>query len=238
MVEQTTTMVTYTLTVDIGEDVYATLKKGGYKLCICKKIKDEYNVVWEGNTFLPVGNKFEWTEDFSVFGATQFKNKVQVGGATRDQRIKFGQTCVLSDIGVMGPATGPVKGGTFTVDNEYVSGTLHIGVKQKIGSGTALPVYVSPVVVTGIDDFTPVVTVMVFFNRELKTSTMFDKSVSHTCEVEYEGGATSQTRLYNDDQEWEIEGKALPKLGYRADKGFYHEDIPLEVNPIEDNATE
>jgi hypothetical protein len=81
----------------------------------------------------------------------------------------------------MGSAAGPNEGASFKVKNEY--GSINMGVKGLVGD-LWLPIYVDPVpMVTGTETFIPVVSLLVWFDRSLQTSTMFTEAVSMSVEV-------------------------------------------------------
>lgn len=95
---------------------------------------------------------------------------------------RTGQTALLDENGVMNNPTGSSNSsGTFTVDNEYAA--LNIGVMGYL-SGTFSPIFVSPSqLVNGPVDPTPIVSVLVWFDAQHKTSTIIVDSVSNTIEV-------------------------------------------------------
>ena len=221
--------MSYSLDVKIDLDQYRVLKESGYNLCIAKKVNDVYNVVWSGASFLQF-NTFCWVEKFQVFAQATRKQGDIIKSETEDEDIQYGQTCLLDKDGVMNTATGTVdQSGTFYVDNEF--GSIHIGVCESFGdTGKMLPIFLSPTVVTGIESLTPVVSILVWFDLKLSTSSIFLDSVSNTAELVYEGSLTSQTATYEKNGHWAIGSQIQPKRGYLSTAGFYYES-QAPINP-------
>lgn len=81
----------------------------------------------------------------------------------------------------MGPAVGPREGGSFKVKNDY--GAINLAVNGLVDEEW-LPLYVDPTpMVIGTETFTPRVSILVWFDRALQTSTMFSEAVSTSIEV-------------------------------------------------------
>jgi len=222
-------MSTFTLTVTIDGVVEKKLKRGGYKLCLCKKVGDApYNVIWSGKTFLR-SNTFRWTESYAVFGSEEFRDGALAHSATEEQDIEFNQVCELTSDCIMEPAKGPIKPtGKFTVDNEC-GADMHIGVQQALGGDprNKTAIFVTKVVVKGETELQPRAKVIVFFDQRLETRMMFSRSVSRSAEIEYTGGVISQTAVYTGNEEWEVSKDRRPRLAYHPDKGFYPDEAPL-----------
>jgi len=224
-------MGTYSLTVNIDSTQYPVLKNSGYNLCIAKKVNGVYNVVWSGTTFLQ-NNFFQWVEDYQVFGQLTFTPGALVRAQTLDQDIQFGQTCVLEADGVMDSATGPIdNSGTFHVINDF--GPIHVGVNGSIG-GKFLPIYVTPAIVSGEADLSPVVTLMAWFDLELETSVMFVKAISNLIEVKYLE-TTDHTVSYGGKTVgvWTLDAAngtsiVTPRLGYSSATGIVYEDSLID----------
>ncbi|KAJ7917757.1 hypothetical protein B0H13DRAFT_2322109 [Mycena leptocephala] len=185
---------TFTLHVNVAADQVKLLKGAGYQLCISKKVNGDYCVVWQGVTF-NAGNTFQWVEQYQVFAADTFDSGALVQATSEAVGISFGQTAILDSTGTMLPATGPVTGGSFTVENDYQP--VNIGVNQKINA-TFLPIYVDKTVtVLGEETLTPITSILVFFSKEYKTGSMYAKATSSACEVVY-SGTTTNTISYAD----------------------------------------
>ncbi|KAJ7199678.1 hypothetical protein GGX14DRAFT_699810 [Mycena pura] len=141
-------MSTFTLVVKIDPEQVTLLKEvTGYRLCISKKVNGVYCVVWQGMSF-SVTNTIRWTESYQTFASVTFTDGALVTAETNAVGIAFGQTATLSSAGVMGNATGAKTGGTFTVFR---------------------PAFVIPrKTIVGEEALTPIVSVMVFFDRVLE----------------------------------------------------------------------
>jgi len=70
---------------------------------------------------------------------------------------------------------------------------------------------------------TPVVSIMVWFDMKLSTSSIFLDSVSHTAELVYEGSLTAQSATYDKEGNGVIGTQIQPKRGYLSTAGFYYE---------------
>ncbi|KAJ7690177.1 hypothetical protein B0H14DRAFT_2156552, partial [Mycena olivaceomarginata] len=164
--------------------------QGGYQLCISKKVNNDYCVVWQGS-MLPT--TIQWVEQYQVFASNTFKNGGLVQASSAPVGIAFGK---VSSRGTMQPATGPVTGGSFTVDNEYQP--VNFGVSQEV-NGKFLPIYVDKTLtVIGTETLTPITAVLAFFSKELTTSSMYTTATSSSIEVTYMG-TTTNTISYVDD---------------------------------------
>jgi len=224
----------FTLTVNIGKQSYQALKEGGYKLCICKKVNGVYDIVWSGTAdFEKDNNVFQWTESYAVFGIEGSGSETHEVGSTNTgiQPIDFNQVCPLDDSFKMNPAQGKIdpKVGYFTVDNKYVSNSLHVGVKQILNFGTGgadfLPIYLGESVVTGTINLAPRMSVMAFFSTTLKPGMSVAKdTISKAVEISYQPDHTSVTALFNDDQKWEIKSVVQPNRAYSIAQGFFEEN--------------
>jgi hypothetical protein len=203
----------YTLTIEIGNRIFHWLKDNGFNLCICKKVDDMYNVVWHGGGFFPE-NHYEWTQEFAVFGSDQYKVKTPVEVSTEVQDIARGQTCVLDKDGAMHPATGePNPRANLVVEVQYTGDNMHIGVSQSLsvdGKKSQLPTFLSrSASVLGVTVLDPsrLVSVLMFFDKTLKTGMIFEGDIPGAFQFEYHG-QTSAVICYNDQEKWVVEGNA------------------------------
>jgi hypothetical protein len=193
-----------TVNIEIAKEDLQTLKDGKYKLCFAKKVGTAaYNVVWQSYDKYLVSNSFSWEPVYQLFGSNQFKSGVQVKVATNLVTIGLGEQSVLNEAGILGPPKtgGPATG--FTLVNNY--GTIHPGVNQLSigihGEMVSTPIYVATnPVVSGDTALTPVEKVLVWFQQDVATSTMFSQSVSKSIEIDLTN-TNQATRLYA-DQKW------------------------------------
>lgn len=189
--------------IQIASDDLAALKKANYRLCFAKKVGEAaYNVVWQAYDSYLANNTFSWTPQYELFGSNTFEANIKVFVSTNKVRIGLGETSVLDTAGTLGqPFTdGPAT--SFTMENEY--GPIHPGVNQlstsTMGKTESTPIYVAEnQIVLGATVLTPVEKVLVWFEQEIQTSTMFSTSRSKAVEVDLTG-TNSATRLYSGGQ--------------------------------------
>ncbi|KAI0360895.1 hypothetical protein OH77DRAFT_1418933 [Trametes cingulata] len=218
-------MTTYTLTVNIGtQQDYTTLRNGGYKLCIAKKVNDTYDTVWRGDTFLQY-NQFQWTSAYQIFGTNTWGDGALVFASTKAVDIKFGQTALLDDTGTMNNATGTPNPstGSFNLTNNY--GGIRAGVNASLG-GNFAPIFVSPTqLINGPATFTPVESVMVWFDTSYETSTIIASSVSDTIEVDFTGGRINRSVTYGGGA-WDLDGAVQLSSTFHPDTQSFEVERP------------
>lgn len=190
--------------IEIAPEDLTNLKSANYKLCFAKKVGDEdYNVVWQSyDKYLSTSN-FSWTPMYQLFGSNTFQGQVQVQVSTNIVDIGLGETSVLNTVGILEP---PKTGGpeiSLTMENEY--GSIHPGVNQLStgidGGQVSTPIYVAMnSIVMGNTELTPVEKVLVWFEQNIQTSTMFSSSRSESVEIDLTT-TNSATRLYK-NQDW------------------------------------
>lgn len=200
------TGATKTVTVEVDSNILKTLKDSGYSLCFAKKVGDTYNVVWSSSTGFLSNNDFSWQPQYQLFGTNTFQAAVVVKATTNTQNIQLGQISVLDKEGVL---EAPKSGGPSTsisMNNQY--GSIHPGVNQLAtdlnGNLVSSAIYVAEnAVVTGTINLTPKESVLVWFEQDIETGTMFSDARSNSCEIDMTN-TNSQTVLYNDSQEWVV----------------------------------
>ncbi|WP_322616484.1 hypothetical protein [Pseudomonas sp. BIC9C] len=191
-----------TVTIEIAAGDLTLLKKSGYKLCFAKKVGDaDYNVVWQSYDAYLSNNEFSWTPQYQLFASNVFKENVQVKVSTNIVNIGLGQTSTLDESGLLSPAVTGGPDTSLTFVNNYAP--IHPGVNQLStgidGNQVSTPIYVAVnQVVTGNTVLTPVETILVWFEQNVQTSTMFSTSRSKAIEIDltfdntagrlYEGG--------------------------------------------------
>jgi hypothetical protein len=202
VLRSTLAAVQKSVTIEIAAGDLTLLKKSGYKLCFAKKVGDEdYNVVWQSYDAYLSNNEFSWTPQYQLFASNVFKENVQVKVSTNIVNIGLGQTSILDENGLLGSATTGGPDVSFTFVNNYAP--IHPGVNQLStgidGNQVSTPIYVAVnQVVTGNTVLTPVETILVWFEQNVQTSTMFSTSRSKAIEIDltfdntagrlYEGG--------------------------------------------------
>jgi hypothetical protein len=190
------------VTIEIAPGDLSLLKKSGYKLCFAKKVgTEDYNVVWQSYDAYLSNNEFSWTPQYQLFASNVFKENVQVNVSTNIVNIGLGQTSTLDENGLLSQAITGGPDVSFTFVNNYAP--IHPGVNQLStgidGNQVSTPIYVAVnQVVTGNTVLTPVETILVWFEQNVQTSTMFSTSRSKAIEIDltfdntagrlYEGG--------------------------------------------------
>ena len=186
-----------TVIIQIAEEDLVTLKDNNYKLCFAKKVNDTYNVVWQSLGDYLVTNSFSWVPMYELFASNTFESEVTVEVTTNIVDIGLGEESTLNSAGLL---SDPVTGGpsdSVTMINEY--GPIHPGMNQLSTSaeGTiSTPIYVAEYqAVLGSVELTPIEYVMVWFEQNIETSTMFSTARSNSIEINMTG-VDEQTRLY------------------------------------------
>ncbi|MBS9425192.1 hypothetical protein EAE90_16525 [Photorhabdus caribbeanensis] len=192
--------VSKSVKIQIAPNDLATLKQSKYKLCFAKKVGDHnYNVVWQAYDKFLSSNTFSWIPIYQLFGTNSFNSGVKVDVATNLVPIQLGETSTLDSNGNLQEAItgGPDTG--FTLYNEY--GSIHPGIRQLStginGERVSTPIYASTdPIVTGECLLTPVEKVLVWFEQDVITSTMFSTSRSKSIEIDLTE-TNSAVRLYS-----------------------------------------
>lgn len=176
------------ITVNVDDSSINTLKDNGYKMCFAKKIGNfNYNVVWQSYTdFLGI-NTFSWVPQYSVFGSNRFEDKVTVEVSCKPVNIGLGETTTLSKNGILSPAVTGGSETTITIENKY--GSIHPGVNQLSiglqGEQVATSIYVAEkAAIEGTIELTPIEKVLVWFEQDIETGTMFSTVRSKAVEVD------------------------------------------------------
>jgi hypothetical protein len=194
------------LTIKINSEDLETLKTSGYRLCFAKKMdKDDYNVVWQSSQKYLSKNTFSWTPQYELFGCNSFENDVRVDVSTNVVPIGLGETSILDASGILHLPSSGGPSTSITLKNQY--GEIHPGVNQTSrssmngGSAVSTPIYVAKApVVSGATTLTPVEKILVWFQQNIETSTMFSSSRSQDIEIDLTS-TDSATRLYS-GQKW------------------------------------
>lgn len=190
--------------IQIAPGDLATLKTNNFKLCFAKKVGDEaYNVVWQSYHDYLSNNSFSWTPQYQMFGSNTFQGNLTVKVSTNLQTIGLGETCVLDENGFLSQAVSGGPAISLTMDNEF--GSIHPGINQLSiglnGQTVSTPIYVAEKqIVKGNASLTPVEKVLVWFEQNIETSTMFSTARSNSVEIDLTF-TNDATRLYS-DQEW------------------------------------
>jgi len=200
--------VSKSVAIEIAEDDLKNLKAANYALCFAKKVGEGnsgdgvYNVVWQSLTNYLSSTTFSWTPQYQMFGTNTFQDEVKVVAQTNFQTIGLGEECVLDSSGYLEPAASGGAEISVTMINEY--GNIHPGLSQLStlnGVSVSTPLYVAEsVIVKGTAVLTPIESVLVWFEQNIATSTMFSTSRSNSVEIDLTF-TNSATRLYQ-NQHW------------------------------------
>lgn len=197
------------VTVNLTQKVVEDMKKAGYGLCIAKKVGDTFNVIWNSLDDFATYTNFSWVPLYQVYATNTFQDKVKVKVRTEAQKIGLNETCELDKYYNMKPAHSGGSLTALTVDDNYEKAS-YLGVSQMIrdenGNLTSLPIYVSEnPVYSGTIELTPVEQVMVWFQQNAETSTMFSKAVTKNVVLDLTD--FNSYEITYDGKEWMITGK-------------------------------
>lgn len=188
------------VTIEIADSDLKTLKESGYKLCFAKKVgNNDFNVVWQSSGQYISTNEFSWEPRYQIFGTNTFKSNVTVKATTKFVTIGLGQQISLDKNGLFGAvSSNPKNPDSLLLINDY--GNIHPGVNQLStgidGEQISTPTYVAKDnAVAGDIVLTPVELVLVWFEQNIQTSTMFSDSRSRSIEIDLTSSA-AETRLY------------------------------------------
>lgn len=195
------------LTIVVDHDDLVALKADNCAMCFAKKVAStrdpgSYNVVWRSLTNYAHSTSFSWTWQFALFATNVFGHGRMVAASTNQQTLDLGQTCVLEEFGILSSPTtgGPIDG--VTMNSRY--SWIHPGLSQTSvlnGVETMTPVYVDPMGGRPASvTLNPIETVMVWFEKDIATSTMFSSARSMCTEIDFRW-TNSDSRLYKGD-EW------------------------------------
>ncbi len=186
--------------INIASEDLETLKDNRYCLCFAKKVNNTYDVVWQSSTEYLSSNSFLWTPVYQLFGSNEFDSDVTVNVQTNLVNIELNQQATLDAAGVLGAASTGGSTTGITMVNNY--GDIHPGLNQLStglsGVQETTPIYVAPeVMVPGSDLLTPIDEVMVWFEQNIETSTMFSDARSNSTTIDMTS-VNTQTRQYSD----------------------------------------
>ncbi len=195
-----------TVNIAISRDDLEILHQSKYRLCFAQKMEgQDYNVVWQAyNDYFP-NNQFSWTPQYQLFASNQFEAGKQVFVSTNTQAIALGQSCTLDKVGWLSDPNPEGADDAFTLNNEY--GPIYPGVQQLStgidGLQINTPIYLTPnLIVKGVMELNPTEKVMVWFEQDMETSTLF--TTPRDREIEVDMSSKSTISLLYEDGEWSI----------------------------------
>ncbi|MBD2213729.1 hypothetical protein H6G27_28250 [Nostoc linckia FACHB-104] len=180
------------VTITIEETDLQNLKDANYKLCFAKKVDEgKYNVVWQSYDEFLMNNTFSWTPQYQLFGTNTFKENIKVVVSTNLVTIGLGEISTINKAGIFSHASTIIPETetsikSINLDNEF--GSIHPGVNQLStgidGQQISSPIYVAAdPILPGTATLTPVETVLVWFEQNLETSTMFSTARAKSVEI-------------------------------------------------------
>lgn len=187
--------------VQISEEELHKLKDSHYALCFAKKVGDfDYDVIWKSLDKYLATNTFSWQPMYQISGTNTFESDVKVEVATNIEDIGLGEKTILDRDGAL---SNPVTGGDPTainVDNEY--GNIHFVISQLSknngGAQETTPIFVSKdESIKGDAHFKPVEKILVWFQQNAQTSTMFTEMRSNAMEVDLTNKNVASIRYEN-----------------------------------------
>lgn len=192
------------INIRIAPDDIKKLMDNQYRMCFAKKIGDAaYNVIWQSYKNFSENNTFSWTPQYQVFRTDTFQAGITVKTSSNPKTIGLGEKTTINQYGIL---SDPVTGGDTTainVDNEYMA--THIGVSQLStgidGKMVSTPIYVSEnECMLGVAVLKPVEKVMIWFEYNAETSTMFTDM--KTLGIEVDLTQKNSVTLQFEDEKW------------------------------------
>ncbi len=196
--------VTKKVNVQVNANDIMKLKDNGYRMCFAKKVGTEnYNVIWQSYEDFSEFNAFSWTPKYQIFRTDTFQAGVTVETSSMPQDIGLGEITIIDKYGIL---SSPVTGGDSTainVDNEYKA--THVGISQLStgldGKMVSTPIYVSEnECMIGTAKFKPVEKVLIWFESNAQTSTMFTDMKTNSIEVDLT--QTNAINLKYENEKW------------------------------------
>lgn len=174
--------------VELDDQALKILKDNNYKLCFAKKVGDaDFNVVWQSYDAYENFNDFSWVPLYQIFVTKTFKESVVVKVSSKQVKIGLGEQVTRDKNGVLSEA---ITGGDKTALNLVNDGNMtHVGVNQLSvgidGSEVSTPIYVSKEsILKGEIHLQPKEKVLVWFEQDIETGTMFSTSRSKAIEID------------------------------------------------------
>lgn len=191
---------TKTVTIEIAMADLARLKQSAYRLCVAKEVNGVHNVVWQSSSQYLATNRFQWAPQFQIFCTNAFVDGMQVRVATNIVKIGLGETSTLDEDGRLGPARTGGASTAISLLNQF--GPIHPGLSQICtwidDSRMSTPIFVAPQqVVGGTTVLTPVENVLVWFEQNIQTGTMFSTSRSKAVEIDLTVANTAKYLFQN-----------------------------------------
>lgn len=196
--------VTKKVHVEINEADITKLMYNGYRMCFAKKVGDERcNVIWQSYKDFGEENDFLWVPMYQIFRTNTFQTGVTVETSSKPKDIGLGEITTIDKYGLLSiPVTGEDKT-AISVNNEYMA--THIGISQLStgldGKTVSTPIYVSEnECMLGTAKFKPVEKVLIWFESNVQTSTMFTDMSTNYIEVDLT--SVNEVNLKYENEQW------------------------------------
>ncbi|KAH8594848.1 hypothetical protein B0O99DRAFT_594903 [Bisporella sp. PMI_857] len=195
----------YRLTVNIAESLLPIYnnKEEPYKLCISKKVGNDFNVVFQIKRPL-MTNVFSWTEDYQIYLTTDpFESGAPVIRSDAAMVIHSQQLFTLTEFGTRQLTDGKnIPAGQFNFRNNFDD--ISAVISCSTAGGVYKPIYQQPTPTPthGTARFTPKNYYKVWLQQNIDESYMLADIDSTACEVEYTKGVTQQTITLNNAEIW------------------------------------
>lgn len=193
--------------IALDKETLRTLKESGYKLCFAKKVGDnDYDVVWQSSDKYLENTTFSWMPAYQIFATNSFTESVKVKANTGFVSVGLNETVTMDQYGIM---SDPVSGGSptaITLVNNY--GSIHPGISQLCRNDDnqliSAPIYVAQKsMLPGTVALTPVEKVLVWFEQNIETGTMFSTARTGAMEVDLTDKNDASLK-YDPTNGWEI----------------------------------
>ncbi|UTW61789.1 hypothetical protein KFE98_17520 [bacterium SCSIO 12741] len=190
--------------VSMSTETLIALKREQLKLCFAKKVGDSFNVVWKSEKNYLVNNKFSWQPAYQLFATNKFRSGVEVQVHTNKVTCGLGETSTMNKEGVMLPAVTGGPQTALTFDNDFA--LIHAGVCQLSeddeGNIESEVIFVDAFKTPlGHNTLTPKEEVMIWFERNVETGTMFSEAKSNPIVVNLTH-TNQQSVFYDHEKGW------------------------------------
>ncbi len=198
---------TKTVIINISGNQLELLKTNKYRLCFAKKVGDnDFDVVWQSYTDFMEYNEISWIPLYQIFATNTFHASVKVKASCKPVQIGLGQQITLDKNGKLGKVTTGGSATSINLLNEC--GSIHPGINQvsfdEEQNMIYSPIYVSQLAAAkGEIKLTPKEEVLVWFEQNIETGTMFSDARSNAQELDL-SNQNDITITYTDDQQWVI----------------------------------
>lgn len=194
------------INVEIKDADLRGLMDSHYRMCFAKKVGDnDYNVVWQSYDYFSENNTFSYRPEYQAFRTDTFQAQVTVKVSSNPKDIGLGETTTIDKYGILSDATTGGDQTAITVNNDFRP--THIGISQVSmginGTMISTPIYVSEEqCMLGNATFKPVEKVLIWFENNIETGTMFTNMRSRSIEIDLTNKNVANVRY--EDGSWKV----------------------------------